>query len=133
MRYLIDTNIIIFALKDAGSLSAQKLRSTSIADQCICSVVEAELLHGARKYATPDEREARVKGFLAPYTSLAFDSAAAPHYASIRDDLERRACIIGGNDLMIAAIAMANQLTVVTHNVDEFTRVKGLKVEDWSV
>ena len=133
MRYLIDTNIIIFALKDAASHSAQRLRGTSIADQCVCSIVEAELMHGARKYATPAEREARVKGFLAPYASLAFDSAAAAHYACIRDDLERRACIIGSNDLMIAAIALANQLTVVTHNVDEFSRVTGLKVEDWSI
>jgi tRNA(fMet)-specific endonuclease VapC len=74
-----------------------------------------------------------VIGFLSPYASLPFDSAAARHYAAIRHDLERRACIIGNNDLMIAAIALANDLTVITHNVDEFSRVTGLKVEDWSV
>jgi tRNA(fMet)-specific endonuclease VapC len=133
MRYLIDTNIIIFALKNAASVSAHRLRSTLISDQCVCSVVEAELFHGARKYDVPAQRETHLQGFLAPYQSLAFDSLAARHYALIRHDLERRGCIIGNNDLMIAAIAMANNLTVVTNNVDEFSRVQGLRVEDWSM
>lgn len=79
MHFLIDTNIIIFALKDAASASAQRLRSESVSDQCVCAVVEAELLHGARKYDDPPKREARVKGFLAPYASLPFDSKAASH------------------------------------------------------
>lgn len=133
MRYLIDTNIIIFALKNARSPSALRLSATPLTDQCVCSVVEAELLHGAHKYDDPTRREAVVTGFLAPYLSLSFDTEAARHYADIRHDLERRACIIGNNDLMIAAIALANDLTVVTHNVDEFRRVTGLRVEDWSV
>lgn len=133
MAFLIDTNIIIFALKNGASPSAVRLRSMPIADQCVCSVVEAELLHGARKYDVPSKREAIITGFIAPYESLPFDSVAARHYALIRDDLERRGCIIGNNDLMIAAIALANGLTVVTNNVDEFSRVSGLKVEDWSV
>ena len=56
-----------------------------------------------------------------------------PHYARIRDHLELRGQIIGGNDLMIAAIALAHDLTVVTHNCGEFNRVPGLRVEDGSV
>lgn len=133
MRYLIDTNIVIFALKNAASPSAARLRQVPVADQRICSVVEAELYHGARKYDVPQQREAVLEGFLSPYESLPFDSVAARYYAHIRDDLERRGCIIGNNDLMIAAIALANDLTVVTNNVDEFSRVLGLRVEDWSV
>jgi tRNA(fMet)-specific endonuclease VapC len=110
MRYLIDTNIIIFALKNDNSPSARKLRSIPLASQSICSIVEAEQLHGARKYDHPAKREERVIGFLSPYTSYTFDSAAAHHYADIRHDLEQRVCIIGNNDLMIAAIARANGL-----------------------
>jgi tRNA(fMet)-specific endonuclease VapC len=133
MRYLIDTNIIIFALKSGQSVSAHRLKMIPIRDQCVCSVVEAELMHGAHKYDHPQRREALVIGFLSPYASLPFDSAAARHYADIRHNLEQRGLIIGNNDLMIAAIARANDLTVVTHNPDEFKRVPGLQVEDWSV
>jgi tRNA(fMet)-specific endonuclease VapC len=132
MRYLIDTNIVIFALNNAASRSAARLRQVPVGDQRICSVVEAELYHAARKYDVPQRREAALYGFLSPYESLPFDSVAARHYADIRDDLERRRCIIGNNDLMIAAIALANDLTVVTNNVAEFSRVPGLRIEDWS-
>ncbi len=70
---------------------------------------------------------------LSPFDNLDFDLAAARHDAEIRHNLEQRGLIIGNNDLMIAAIALANDLTVVTHNPDEFKRVHGLQVEDWSV
>ena len=56
---------------------------------------------------------------------------AFPHYAYIRDQLERKGQIIGGNDLLIAAIAITNGLTLLTHNSNEFERVPGLSVEDW--
>lgn len=70
--------------------------------------------------------------FLAPFQSLPFDSACVPEYARIRDHLERERSIIGGSDLIIAAIALTHDLTVATHNCDEFKRVLGLRVEDWS-
>lgn len=133
LRYLIDTNIIIFALKDKAGRSAARLSGTALAEQCICSVVEAELYHGATKYDAPTKRQRILDGFLAPYLSLPFDSACVPHYARTRDDLERRGLPIGGNDLMIAAVALTHGLTLVTNNIDEFLRVRGLKVEDWSI
>ena len=68
-----------------------------------------------------------------PFASFDFDLEAARHYAVIRSDLEMRRQIIGNNDLMIAAIALANDLTVVTNNVNEFNRVPGLRSEGWSV
>jgi len=133
MRYLLDTNTIIFALKDAQGRSALRIGEASHDDVFICSVVEAELYHGATKYGRPSRREAVLKLFLEPFDSLPFDSACVPHYARIRDYLERLGISIGGKDLMIAAIALTHDLTVVTNNGDEFHRVPGLRVEDWSL
>ena len=132
MRYLLDTNIWIFYLKNSSSLVGTRLRNTSASDIAVCSVVRAELLHGARKYEKRTERVARVELTLSPFISLPFDDAAARHYATIRDDLELRGVTIGPNDLMIAAIAVAHELTLVSNN-REFNRVDGMPVEDWTM
>jgi tRNA(fMet)-specific endonuclease VapC len=84
----------------------------------------------SREVRTPKEG-ARVEVFLAPSLSFPFDDAAAEKYAQIRRDLERAGQRIGAHDLEIAAIAVARQLTLVTHNVSEFSRVSGLVWEDW--
>lgn len=132
MRYLLDTNIWIFYLKNSSSLVGTRLRNTSASDIAACSVVRAELLHGARKYEKQTERVARVELTLSPFISLPFDDAAARHYATIRDDLELRGVTIGPNDLMIAAIAVTHELTLVSNN-REFDRVDGMRVEDWTM
>jgi tRNA(fMet)-specific endonuclease VapC len=131
MRYLLDTNIIIFILKEPAGALATRLAQIPASDVVICSVVEAELYYGATRYGVPQRRVAALNGFLVPFRSLSFDSACVPHYARVRDELERTGQVIGGNDLMIAAIAVANNLTLLTHNSGEFGRVHGLSVEDW--
>ena len=88
MRYLLDTNIIIFALKDPSGVAANRFRTTNVEEIAICSVVEAELYHGARKYGNPARRKAVLDGMLALYISLPFDSSCVPQYASIHDRLE---------------------------------------------
>jgi tRNA(fMet)-specific endonuclease VapC len=98
----------------------------------LCSVVKAELWHGAEKYAGREARLARLAEIFGRYVSLPFDDASARHYAAIRHDLETRAQVIGPNDLKIAAICLAHGLTLVTSNTNEFGRVAGLKVEDWT-
>ncbi len=132
MRYLLDTNVWIHYLKNAESPVASRLRQTPASEVVVCSVVWAELLHGARKYERRDERQARVERTLAPYQSLPFDDAAAQRYAVLRDDLETRGEVIGSNDLLIAAIALSHGLVLVT-NDGGFGRVTGLQTEDWSV
>jgi tRNA(fMet)-specific endonuclease VapC len=99
----------------------------------ISAVVEAELYHGATKYDRPTKREAILNAFLKPFQKLPFDSPCVPNYARIRHHLERSGQVIGGNDLMIAAIALTHGLTLVTNNCREFDRVPGLCVEDWSM
>jgi tRNA(fMet)-specific endonuclease VapC len=101
MRYLVDTNIWIYYLKTAGSAVEARLRRTPASDVAVCSIVWAELLHGARKYGKADERIAKIEQALAPYTSLPFDDVAAQHYADIRHGLETRGEIIGPYDLLI--------------------------------
>ena len=132
MRYLLDTNAWIHYLKHADSPVSARLRRTPAREVAVCSVVWAELLHGARKYEKRDERVARIERTLAPFRSLPFDDAAARRYAEIRDTLETRGQTIGPNDLFIAAIALTHGLTLVTNN-REFSRVPGLSIEDWTM
>lgn len=132
MRFVLDTNIWIFYLKSSSSPVGSRLKSTPVSEIVTCSIVWAELLHGARKYEKRADRVARVERTLAPFVSLPFDNDAARHYAEIRDDLESQGQVIGSNDLMIAAIARSHELTVVSNNA-EFKRVAGLNVADWTI
>ena len=97
----------------------------------LCSVVKAELVFGARKSAKVGDNLNRLVQFFRPFQSLPFDDSAAQQYGQIRATLERNGTPIGANDMLIAAIALAHDLTVVTRNVGEFSRVTGLRVEDF--
>jgi tRNA(fMet)-specific endonuclease VapC len=130
MAYLPDTNAWIVYLKRPDSPVRARLQQLSPAAVLLCSVVKAELLHGVEKYGNRARRLAVLAELFGPYLSLPFDDAAAVHYARIRHELEQSGNVIGPNDLLIAAIALANGLTLVTHNA-EFRRVQGLPVEDW--
>ena len=131
-RFLLDTNIWILLLKQPPATLQARLGSHLPNRIVVCSVVKAELWHGARKYQNPEQRLAVVETLLAPYPSLPFDDAAALHYADIRHQLETQGQVIGPNDLQIAAICRANGLTLVSTNTSEFGRVAGLKLEDWT-
>lgn len=133
MNYLLDSNACIGYLRDQTSLVAQRIHSTPFADMCVCSVVVAELLFGAYSSADPPSNLGKVKAFVAPFVSLPFDDSAADLYGQIRFDLQSRGQMIGPNDLMIAAIAKDNGLTLVTHNTSEFSRVSGLLFVDWTL
>jgi tRNA(fMet)-specific endonuclease VapC len=96
-----------------------------------CSIVRAELLHGAEKYGNRNRRVATVVQTLAPFRSLPFDDDAAAIYAHIRHALEVAGATIGPYDLQIAAICLLHGATLVTDNAGEFARVNGLKMENW--
>jgi len=98
----------------------------------IPSMVAAELLYGAEK-STKRDYNLRIFGaFLSLYQIVSFDSKAAGFYAAIRSDLESKGQSIGGNDLVIAATALAHEGILVTHNVSKFSRIKGLVLNDWT-
>jgi tRNA(fMet)-specific endonuclease VapC len=134
MAWLLGTNAWIQFLKPgqaAGQSIANRLSELEDDDVLLCAVVKAELWHGAEKYSLREVRLARLAEVFGRYRSLPFDDAAARHYALIRHELESRGRLIGPNDLKIAAICLAQGLTLVSSNTEEFSRVSGLKVEDW--
>lgn len=133
MRYLLDTNTCIVYLKGRNLNLRQKLEAVAISDMSVCSVVKAELFYGAMKSANPERNSALQREFLGQFVSLSFDDLAAQSFGDIRAQLEARGTPIGAYDLQIAAIALANGLTLITHNTREFNRVDGLQVEDWEV
>jgi len=110
---------------------ADRLREHSPHDLGVTIITVAELWFGARKSAKPAATRREIDAFLAPLVVLPFDRAAADAYADLRFDLERAGRPIGERDLMIASIASARGLAVVTHNRSEFGRVPNLKTEDW--
>lgn len=130
MKYLLDTNTCIYAMKRWSAVIG-RMQALSPDDVSISAVTLAELWFGARKSSRPERTRESVDTFLRPIAVLPFDRAAAEAYSEVRWTLERRGRPIGERDLMISAIARAGSLTVVTHNVREFRRVPNLNVEDW--
>ena len=130
-RYLLDTNAASNLLR--GNHPGLTKRSDSIAldRQIIPSVVRAEFLFGWRASPHFSRRIAELQGFLSGYPTLPFDDAAAEEYGKLRAYLRQRGTMIGPNDLLIASIALANDLVLVTHNVAEFEQVPNLRHEDW--
>ena len=97
----------------------------------LCSVVKAELLYGARASARVGENLERLERLFALFPSLPFDDVAAAQYGALRTQLRRSGTPIGGNDMLIAAIALSADATLVTRNEKEFRLVPGLRVEVW--
>jgi tRNA(fMet)-specific endonuclease VapC len=128
---LLDTNICIAFLTGRDAKLAMRLTSLVREDVVLCTVVKAELLYGARASERVAANLLRLERFFAPLGSLPFGDEAAESYGVIRAQLRREGRPIGGNDLMIAAIALANDATLVTRNDGEFRRVGGLRVEVW--
>jgi len=110
---------------------AARYGATNRTDIRICSVVVAELRYGCAKSAKPAVNRAIVDALLAPIVSLPYDDAATDHFVALRRHLESIGEMIGPYDMQIAAIALANGCTLVTHNTAEFSRVPGLVLEDW--
>ncbi|MBW4455514.1 MAG: type II toxin-antitoxin system VapC family toxin [Nostoc indistinguendum CM1-VF10] len=130
MRYLLDTNACIVYLNRPISAVRQRLESLSPAD-IVCSVVKAELFYGAMRSNNPTRTLALQEAFLNNFVFLPFDDRASRIFGTIRAELGMLGTPIGPNELQIAAIALVNKLTLVTHNTREFSRVSGLVIEDW--
>ncbi|BDI19329.1 nucleic acid-binding protein [Nostoc cf. commune SO-36] len=133
MKFLLDTNTCIIYMRGKNSTLKQKLESTATKDIAVCSVVKAELFYGAMKSANPVRNLTLQQEFLAQFISLTFDDLAAMRFGTIRSQLEALGTPIGAYDLQIAAIALTNNLTLVTHNTREFKRVNNLLTEDWEI
>lgn len=133
MQWLLDTNAWIKLLKASSQELTRRVMTKHDGDLLLCSIVKAELWHGAHKYSNRERRLKLLDQIFARHHSLPFDDDAACHYADIRYQLETLGQCIGPNDLKIAAICRANRIALVTANTNEFARVPGLVIEDWSL
>jgi len=132
--YLLDTNTCIRLLnEDRNSALSRRLAMIQSGDVTICSVVKAELYWGAFRSSRQDSNLARLERFFTEFVSLPFDDQSAIIYGQIRAGLATSGTPIGPNDLLISSIALANNLILVTHNTREFSRVEGLRLEDWEI
>ncbi len=131
MRYLLDTNVLIDYLTGRPPAVVRRIQGSAPEDLATSSVVAAELRYGAEKSGQPVRNHGRLDVLLGEMPCLGFDQPAARAYGAIRVDLERRGRPIGAHDLLIAAQAVAARLVLVSDNVREFRRVKGLRVENW--
>jgi tRNA(fMet)-specific endonuclease VapC len=129
--YLLDTNVCIRFLTGRNPKVGERINDSPRGDIAICDIVKAELLYGAFKSNRKPANIALLSAFFAQFTSLPFNEAAAYHYSRLRAYLKPAGQPIGPLDLQIAAIALANSLTIVTHNTREFSRVPGLRIDDW--
>lgn len=132
MPWLLDTNHWIRLLKGRCQPLAERLKTVPPQEVWLCSVVKEELFHGALGYERPEERLALLTELFARHPSAPFDDLAADAAAHIRHDLEKRGCIIGPHDMQIAGLARSRGWTLVTNNTEEFARVHGLSLQDWT-
>lgn len=129
--YLLDTNAWIAYLNPGQSPVVDRMRQYPANDLFLCSIVRAELFYGAYKSPRSAANLRLLNAVFSMFPTLAFEDQAADHYGQIRAHLESIGKPIGPNDAMIAAIA--NNLTLVTHDVREFSIVPAHVIEDWVV
>lgn len=132
MKYLVDTNILIYLLNSKSIKLQKKFTSKSIEEFSVSSITVAELIYGAKKSKAVEKNLNAAIKILSPFRIIDFTSMDAFEYGDIRTDLELKGNIIGANDLLIAAQARRQNLIVLTANVKEYERVEGLKVVNWS-
>jgi tRNA(fMet)-specific endonuclease VapC len=130
MSYLLDTNTCIAAMRGKESVCTRLAALTP--DDCAISVVSYyELLAGVERCRNPSAELKKVQTFVGPLRVLPFDIPSAAMSARIRWELERNGEIIGPYDLLLAGQAVSLDIPLVTHNLREFQRVAGLRVESW--
>lgn len=130
LRYLLDTDSMSDMIRHPGGKVARRFAIVGEPVVCTSIVVACELRFGAANKGSSD-LSSRIDQLLASFNVLPLDREADRHYAEIRSHLSRKGQIIGSNDLLIAAHTLALDLILVTANVDEFSRVPGLSIENW--
>ena len=131
MRYMLDTNICIYAIKHKPEKLFQELQKQEPSEIFISSVTYAELVHGVEKSTAVEKNRLALSLMLANIEIMDFDVDATNYYGKIRADLEKKGTPIGPLDMMIADHAQSLAYTLVTNNVREFSRVEGLKIKNW--
>lgn len=132
MKILLDTDICIYAINQKRPKALARVREYQIGEVGISSITYAELRFGIENSTRVDENMERLERFVLPLEIVPFDAKAGQHYGRVRTDLRRSGYPIGSKDLLIAAHALSLDVTLITNNIREFTRVAGLRVEQWN-
>jgi tRNA(fMet)-specific endonuclease VapC len=132
-RYMLDTDTCSYIMKRSSPPVTKRLRSIPVTAVCISVITKSELLYGVEVSPRREQDATALQAFLPHVEVLEFPDNAATDYAHIRGDLKKRGQMIGANDLFIAAHARSLGVTLVTNNVAEFGRVKGLALENWTL
>lgn len=133
MSFLLDTNVCVQYLNGTSTTLKHNFESCQSDLIYLCSIVKAELMYGAIKSANPKKNMPKLKRFLEGFVSLSFDDQCAEVYGEIRAQLEKEGNIIGPYDMMIAAVALRNNMTLISHNTREFSRIPLLDLDDWEI
>jgi tRNA(fMet)-specific endonuclease VapC len=131
MKVLLDTNICIYMIKNKPPEIRERFALFSPGDIGISAVTVAELQYGVAKSTAKEKNALALEAFLLPLEIVSFEQESARIYGKIRAHLERQGSPIGGMDMLIAAQAIAQSLTLVTHNLKEFQRIPELRLETW--
>ena len=132
--FMLDTDTCIFLMRGESLALAAKVQSVPLQQQVMSAVTFAELSYGVQASAAAKRKQNQsvLDSLVLHLAVLDWPQDAAKHYAEIRADLKKRGAQLGAADLMIAAHARAMGAIVVTNNVKDFPRVKGLEVENWT-
>jgi len=133
MKYMLDTNICIYLIKQKPEKVLRRFKNHSIGDIGISSITLAELRFGVEKSQQIQNNRQALEEFILPLEIADFDEKAAVIYGAVRAALEKAGTPVGSMDMLIGAHALSLDLTLVTNNVREFKQIKNLNVVDWSV
>ena len=131
--YMLDTDTCAFILRRSSPALLARIQEVPLQQQAASVITLAELLYGVQVSSKKKANRAAVDELMRHLTVVEWSRDAAEHYAQIRADLKKKGQLIGSNDLLIAAHARSTGAVVVTNNVKDFGRVKGLEVENWMV
>lgn len=131
LRYLLDTNICIYIAKEKPQSVLYKFEHTKVGEVGISIITYGELLYGAQKSQHPKMAFKKIEELTSIISPIPMNTEVGECYGNIRSKLEKKGLPIGNNDLWIAAHAISLNLTLVTNNMKEFSRVPHLKIENW--
>lgn len=131
MKYLLDTDGCIELIRRRPTRILSRLTKLQPGDVGLSSITVAELWFGVAKSADPAKNRHALEGFLEPFEIVPFDESAAKEYGEIRAALEKAGTPIGSMDLLIGAHAHSLGATLITANIREFRRIRGLRTANW--
>lgn len=131
MKYMLDTNICIYMIRNSHSAIVERIHQHMIDGLCISAITLSELMYGVENSSFPDRNRQALLQFLSIVEVLDFTQDVSIEYGRIRADLSKKGTPIGSMDMLIAAHALSEDLILVTNNTREFSRVRGLLLENW--